>query len=118
MLKVDVYSFGMTLFEIISGRRNLDMNWQDLSKHYFPSWAATQIFERNMRYILDEIVALVEDTDIEEMKQAIVIGLLCIEREEEMRPSMEQVVQKLERKMDPQTPQMLSCEVKDRQADQ
>ncbi|GLJ27701.1 hypothetical protein SUGI_0543740 [Cryptomeria japonica] len=78
--------------------------------------AAAQISEGNMRYIVDEIVALVEETDIEEMKRAIVIGLLCIEGEEEMRPSMEQVLRMLEGKMDPQTPQMLSCEVKDRQA--
>ncbi|XP_059076877.1 G-type lectin S-receptor-like serine/threonine-protein kinase SD2-2 [Cryptomeria japonica] len=101
--KVDVYSFGMTLLEIISGRRNLGMNWQVSSKHYFASWAETQISEGNMRYIVDEIVVLVEETDIEEMKRAIVIGLLCIEGEEEMRPSMEQVVQMLEGKMDPQT---------------
>ncbi|GLJ27327.1 hypothetical protein SUGI_0536350 [Cryptomeria japonica] len=45
-----------------------------------------------------------------------IVGLLFIEREEEMRPSMEQVLRMLEGKMDPQTLQMkmLSCAVKDR----
>ncbi|GLJ27715.1 hypothetical protein SUGI_0543940 [Cryptomeria japonica] len=57
------------------------------------------------------------EADIGELTRAIVIGLLCIEREEEMRPSMEQVVRMLEGKMHPQTPQMLSCAVKEKQTD-
>ncbi|KAH9323908.1 hypothetical protein KI387_018547, partial [Taxus chinensis] len=37
-VKVDVYSFGMTLFEIISCRRNLELNVED-SRYYFPACA-------------------------------------------------------------------------------
>ncbi|GLJ27719.1 hypothetical protein SUGI_0543990 [Cryptomeria japonica] len=99
--KVDVYSFGMTLLEIISGRRNLDMSLQDSNKHYFPSWATAQIFQGNMIHILEEIVALVEEADMEEARRAIIIGLLCIATDENVRPSMGQVVRMLEGKMEP-----------------
>ncbi|GLJ20037.1 hypothetical protein SUGI_0363340 [Cryptomeria japonica] len=39
--KVDMYSYGRSLLEIISGRRNLDMSVQDSKKHYFSTGAAT-----------------------------------------------------------------------------
>ncbi|GLJ36062.1 hypothetical protein SUGI_0723620 [Cryptomeria japonica] len=55
--KVDVYSFGMTLLEIISGRRNLHLTVQESSKYYFPSWAEEQICQGNMISIVDERIA-------------------------------------------------------------
>ncbi|GLJ27703.1 hypothetical protein SUGI_0543760 [Cryptomeria japonica] len=57
------------------------------------------------------------EADIEEVRRAGTVGLLCIEREEEMRPSMEQVGKMLEGKMEPRTPQMPSSALVDRQAD-
>ncbi|XP_059078213.1 G-type lectin S-receptor-like serine/threonine-protein kinase SD2-2 [Cryptomeria japonica] len=102
--KVDVYSFGMTLLEIISGRRNLDTSVQDPNKHYFPSWAAAQIYEGNTVNIV-EGAAVAEEADVEEVRRAILVGLLCIEKDENVRPSMGQVVRMLEGKMDPPTSQ-------------
>ncbi|GLJ32677.1 hypothetical protein SUGI_0657470 [Cryptomeria japonica] len=104
--KVDVYSFGMTLLEIISGRRNVDMRLQESNKHYFPSWAAAQIQQGNTINIVEEGVALAEDADIEEARRTIVVGLLCIEEDENVRPSMGQVVRMLEGKTETQTPQI------------
>ncbi|XP_057834091.2 G-type lectin S-receptor-like serine/threonine-protein kinase At2g19130 [Cryptomeria japonica] len=98
--KVDVYSFGMTLFEIISGRRNLDLNVQDSRKFYFPTWAATQIYQGRIVNIVEEGVA--EEADMEEVRRACAVALLCIQENEEVRPSMRQVVQMLEGKMEPQ----------------
>ncbi|GLJ15659.1 hypothetical protein SUGI_0257580 [Cryptomeria japonica] len=104
--KVDVYSFGMTLLEIISGRRNIDLNVQDSSKFYFPPWAATQIQQGNVNNVVEEGVA--EEADMEEVRRACVVELLCIQEDEEVRPSMGQVVQMLEGKIEPQTPQISS----------
>ncbi|GLJ57531.1 hypothetical protein SUGI_1340610 [Cryptomeria japonica] len=112
--KVDVYSFGMTLLEIISGRRSLDLSVQDSSQYYFPAWAAAQIYEGKMINIVDERVAA--EADVEEVRRAGIVGLLCIEREEERRPSMEQVLRMLEGKMEPPTPQMPSSAVRETQA--
>ncbi|GLJ32680.1 hypothetical protein SUGI_0657500 [Cryptomeria japonica] len=103
--KVDVYSFGMTLLEIISGRRNLDTSVQDPNKHYFPSWAVAQIYEGNTVNIVEEGVVVAEEADIEEVRRSIAVAFLCIEKDENVRPSMGQVVRMLEGKMDPPTSQ-------------
>ncbi|GLJ44798.1 hypothetical protein SUGI_0942240 [Cryptomeria japonica] len=103
--KVDVYSFGMTLLEIISGRRNIELNVQDSSMYYFPPWAATQIYQGNIINIVEEGVA--EEKDTEEVRRASIVALLCVEKEEEMRPSMGQVVLMLEGKIEPQTSVLL-----------
>ncbi|XP_059068807.1 G-type lectin S-receptor-like serine/threonine-protein kinase At2g19130 [Cryptomeria japonica] len=54
--KVDVYSFGMTLLEIISGRRNLDLKVEE-SRLYFPTWASSQIQRGNIKDIVDARIA-------------------------------------------------------------
>ncbi|GLJ44804.1 hypothetical protein SUGI_0942370 [Cryptomeria japonica] len=111
--KVDVYSFGMTLLEIISGQRSLDLNLKDSSKYYFPTWAATQISQGNTINIVEEGVA--EEKDIEEVTRVTVIALLCIEKDEEVRPSMEQLLLMLEGKMETQTPWISNSAVMDKQ---
>ncbi|GLJ27728.1 hypothetical protein SUGI_0544150 [Cryptomeria japonica] len=63
---------------------------------------------------MDERIAA--EANVEEVRRADIIGLLCIEREEQRRPSMEQVLQMLEGNMEPQTSQMLSCAVRETQA--
>ncbi|XP_057852638.1 G-type lectin S-receptor-like serine/threonine-protein kinase At2g19130 [Cryptomeria japonica] len=91
--KVDVYSFGMTLLEIISGRRNNDLSLQE-SQRYFPTWAATQIQKGNAMGIVDERIA--DKADIEQVKRAAVVSILCIQKDENGRPSMAQVVRMLQ----------------------
>ncbi|GLJ32956.1 hypothetical protein SUGI_0663640 [Cryptomeria japonica] len=113
--KVDVYSFGMTLLEIISGRRTLDLTVQDSNQYYFPGWVATQIYNGNMINIVEEGIA--EERDLEEVRRASIVGLLCIEKDEEVRPSMRQVVLMLEGKMQPQIPQIQSSALMDKKAD-
>ncbi|GLJ15687.1 hypothetical protein SUGI_0258050 [Cryptomeria japonica] len=50
--------------------------------------------------IVEEGVA--EEADMEEVRRACAVALLCIQENEEVRPSMRQVVQMLEGKMEPQ----------------
>ncbi|GLJ33002.1 hypothetical protein SUGI_0664600 [Cryptomeria japonica] len=94
-VKADVYSFGMTLLEIISGRRNLDFSVEG-SQCYFPTWAATQIDKGNFISIVDERVA--DQADVEQIRRAAVVSFLCIDKDESVRPSMGQVVLMLEGK--------------------
>ncbi|XP_057827950.2 G-type lectin S-receptor-like serine/threonine-protein kinase At2g19130 [Cryptomeria japonica] len=101
--KVDVYSFGMTLLEIISGRRNLDLRVKE-SRWYFPTWASSQIEMGNIRDIVDARIA--SEANIEEVRRAAVVGGLCIQDEENLRPSMSEVVKILEGKMEAPSPQI------------
>ncbi|XP_057851573.2 G-type lectin S-receptor-like serine/threonine-protein kinase At2g19130 [Cryptomeria japonica] len=114
--KVDVYSFGMTFLEIISGGRNIDLNMQDSSLIYFPAWAVTQIQQGKTINVVEKDV--VEAADMEEVRRACVIVLLCIQEDDEVRPSMRQVVQMLEGKMEPQPPQIPSYAFMDKHVDQ
>eukprot|EP01018_Ginkgo_biloba_P011673 Gb_40119 [translate_table: standard] len=84
--KADVYSFGMTLLEIIAGRRNVDLRVES-SGLFFPTWAAIRvtISEENS---MDDVV--------EQMRRAAVVGRWCIQHNEDARPSMAQVVKILE----------------------
>ncbi|GLJ33005.1 hypothetical protein SUGI_0664660 [Cryptomeria japonica] len=105
-VKVDVYSFGMTLLEIISGRRNSDLSVQE-SQRYFPTWAATQILKGNTIGIVDERIA--DKADVEEVRRAAVVSILCIQEDENARPSMAQVVRILEAKSESNVEQYERC---------
>ncbi|GLJ32938.1 hypothetical protein SUGI_0663460 [Cryptomeria japonica] len=94
--------------------RNLDLNEQDSSKYYFPAWAATQIYNGNTINIVEEGIA--EERDLEEVRRASIVGLLCIEQDEEVRPSMGQVVLLLEGKTQPQIRQVQISANMDKQA--
>ncbi|GLJ33001.1 hypothetical protein SUGI_0664560 [Cryptomeria japonica] len=86
-VKLDVYSFGMTLLEIISGRRNVDLRW-----------AASQIQKGNTIGVVDERIA--DKADVEEVRRAAVVSILCIQEDENGRPSMAQVVVMLQGKLE------------------
>ncbi|KAH9291256.1 hypothetical protein KI387_043555 [Taxus chinensis] len=81
----------------IGARRNVNINVQ-ASKVFFPAWAATQLEKGNIASIVDTRIA--DKADIEEVRRAVAVGELCIEEEEDARPSMAQVVQILQGKME------------------
>ncbi|KAF5191597.1 G-type lectin S-receptor-like serine/threonine-protein kinase [Thalictrum thalictroides] len=92
--KADVYSYGMMLFEIISGRRNSDHS-EDGKIMFFPTWAARKITEE------EDALALLDsrlegDVNEEELTRACKVACWCIQDDESHRPSMGQVVQILE----------------------
>ncbi|GLJ32954.1 hypothetical protein SUGI_0663620 [Cryptomeria japonica] len=60
---------------------------------------------------------IAEERDIEEVRRASIVGLLCIEKDEEVRPSMGQVVLMLEGKMQPQIQQIQRSALMDKQGD-
>ncbi|GLJ51273.1 hypothetical protein SUGI_1090560 [Cryptomeria japonica] len=101
--KVDVYSFGMTLLEILSGRRNLDLTVED-SRTYFPTWASSQIQRGNILGVVDARIA--SEVNIEEVRRAAVIAGLCIQDDENQRPSMSEVIKILEGTMEASVPQI------------
>ncbi|ERM98381.1 hypothetical protein AMTR_s00072p00040840 [Amborella trichopoda] len=65
--KADVYSYGMTLLELISGRRNSDHS-EDAKFGFFPNWAAKMIVEDKVLSLLDS--KLEGNADISELNRA------------------------------------------------
>uniref|UniRef100_J3MGY9 Receptor-like serine/threonine-protein kinase n=1 Tax=Oryza brachyantha TaxID=4533 RepID=J3MGY9_ORYBR len=88
----DVYSFGMVLLEIVSGRRNA--RWSGPCSEYFPLAAARSVREGEVAGLLDE--RLDGEADLRELDRACRVACWCVQDEEANRPAMEQVVQALE----------------------
>ncbi|GAV71177.1 Pkinase domain-containing protein/S_locus_glycop domain-containing protein/PAN_2 domain-containing protein [Cephalotus follicularis] len=101
--KADVYSYGMMLFEIVSGRRNLQQQSEDGKMKFFPTWAARQLTENG------DVLSLLDpwlegNADVQELLRICKVACWCIQDDETHRPSMGQVVQILEGVLDVNLP--------------
>ncbi|VAI79288.1 unnamed protein product [Triticum turgidum subsp. durum] len=110
--KVDVYSYGMVLLEIISGKRNscapctsggnLDV--------YFPLYAAHKLLEGEVGCLVDEM--LHGDVNLDEAELACKVACWCIQDDEFDRPTMGEVVRILEGQIEigmPPIPRLLQA---------
>uniref|UniRef100_F6HUX8 Cysteine-rich receptor-like protein kinase 43 n=1 Tax=Vitis vinifera TaxID=29760 RepID=F6HUX8_VITVI len=92
--KVDVYSYGVLILEIVSGVQNnkfqLDDSLNTLAtatwKH-FQSNTMTEIIDKGM-----------EIEDMEEVTRVIQVGLLCTQESPTLRPAMTEIIQMLKQK--------------------
>uniref|UniRef100_A0A0D9WD80 Receptor-like serine/threonine-protein kinase n=1 Tax=Leersia perrieri TaxID=77586 RepID=A0A0D9WD80_9ORYZ len=95
--KVDVYSFGMLLLEILSGRRNshkvnTDNNSDQVA--FFPVQAISKLHEGDVKCLVDP--RLNSDFRLEEAERVCKIACWCIQENEFDRPTMSEVVRVLE----------------------
>ncbi|KAJ4798615.1 G-type lectin S-receptor-like Serine/Threonine-kinase [Rhynchospora pubera] len=81
-VKSDVYSFGVILLEIISGKRNNGN--QNLVKYAWKLWE-----EQSILKLIDEVL---ESTGLTtELSRCLHVGLLCVQKCPDNRPSMSSV---------------------------
>uniref|UniRef100_A0ACD5UIZ8 Uncharacterized protein n=1 Tax=Avena sativa TaxID=4498 RepID=A0ACD5UIZ8_AVESA len=94
--KVDVYSFGMVLFEIISGRRNLPEEHTDNEDHvkYFPTLVINKLHGGEIQSLVDP--RLHDVFNAEQVERVCKVALWCIQDNEYDRPMMSEVVRVLE----------------------
>ncbi|XP_074565539.1 G-type lectin S-receptor-like serine/threonine-protein kinase At2g19130 [Curcuma longa] len=95
--KVDVYSYGMMLFEIISGKRNLICKGES-SFEFFPLVATNKLIIGDVKSLLDQ--RLEGKANSEEFEIACKLACWCIQDDESSRPTMSQIVQALEGNLD------------------
>uniref|UniRef100_A0ACD5WIM2 Uncharacterized protein n=1 Tax=Avena sativa TaxID=4498 RepID=A0ACD5WIM2_AVESA len=91
--KADVFSYGMLLFEIVSGRRNVEQR-RDGTVDFFPSTAVSRLLDGDVRSAVDG--RLGGDADMDEVERACKVACWCVQDDEGARPSMGMVVQFLE----------------------
>ncbi|KAI3792064.1 hypothetical protein L2E82_05933 [Cichorium intybus] len=88
--KSDVYSYGMVLLEIISGRKN----YISPETSHFPAYASRMMEEGKVQVLLDEKLKV--DEKDERVVVAVRVALWCIQDDMSLRPSMTMVVRMLE----------------------
>ncbi|PIA48049.1 hypothetical protein AQUCO_01400559v1 [Aquilegia coerulea] len=88
--KVDTYSFGVVVLEIISGRKSNDVKLEPITQ-YLLEWAWKLYEEEMLMDLVDESLDA-EQYNIEEVKKVIEIALLCTQSSVISRPSMSEVV--------------------------
>ncbi|KAL3740469.1 hypothetical protein ACJRO7_021711 [Eucalyptus globulus] len=85
LTKSDIFSFGVLLLEIISGKRNREFNHPDhcfnLLGHAWMLW-----LERKASSFVDP--QLSNSFDLSEVVKCIHVGLLCVQRRHDDRPNM------------------------------
>jgi serine/threonine protein kinase len=94
--KVDVYSFGMVLLEIVSGRRNSPKVYTSDSYHasYFPMQAISMLHGGDVNSLVDP--RLCGEFNLEEAIRLCMVAFWCIQDNEFDRPTMGEVVWVLE----------------------
>ncbi|XP_021638867.2 LEAF RUST 10 DISEASE-RESISTANCE LOCUS RECEPTOR-LIKE PROTEIN KINASE-like 2.4 [Hevea brasiliensis] len=90
--KSDVYSYGMLILEMASGRTNANIRIDDASKIYFPHWIYHRLqFENDLGLYS---VRTKEEDEI--ARRLLLVGLWCIQTNPSHRPSMSKVLLMLE----------------------
>ncbi|XVF29945.1 hypothetical protein REPUB_Repub16aG0014800 [Reevesia pubescens] len=92
--KSDVYSYGMVLLEIVSGRRNFEVS-ADTNRKKFSIWAYEEFDKGNVEGIVDKRL-VDQDVDMEQVTRALLVSFWCIQEQPSQRPMMGKVVQMLE----------------------
>jgi len=92
--KVDVYSYGVLLLEIVSCRKSVEFETEDESKAILSEWAYDCYSEGALH-------ALVEDdnealNDMKTVEKLVMIALWCVQEDPGFRPTMRSVIQMLE----------------------
>ena len=92
--KSDVYSFGVLLLEILSGRKAIDMQFDEGN---IVEWAVPLIKSGEISAILDPV--LKPPSDIDALRRIANVACKCVRMRGKERPSMDKVTTALERSL-------------------
>ncbi|CAK9314168.1 unnamed protein product [Citrullus colocynthis] len=97
-VKVDVYSFGILLLEIISCRRSFELE----NEMVLADWGYDCFKERRVEMLVRKDVEAKDD--MKTVENLVMIAIWCIQEEPSLRPSMKKVLQMLEGVVEVSTP--------------
>ncbi|KAG9456697.1 hypothetical protein H6P81_001205 [Aristolochia fimbriata] len=92
--KVDVYSFGILMLEIIFCRKNVVMNSDAEEKAILSDWVCDCYKEGRLDILVEDEEEAVND--FKKVERLVKVAIWCIQEEPSLRPSMKKVTQMLE----------------------
>ncbi|CAK9268839.1 unnamed protein product [Sphagnum jensenii] len=95
--KVDVFSYGVLLLEIVSGRKNIDLSLEP-NKIYLLQWACSLHEQDRLTDLIDQ--RLNNNVSNDEAQHVINVALLCVQTSATRRPSMSRVLAMLLNEVD------------------
>ncbi|KAH6803332.1 receptor-like protein kinase 1 [Perilla frutescens var. frutescens] len=94
-VKVDVYSYGIMLLELVCCRKNFEQEIEDERKKILSDWAYDCCNEGTLDLLLAEDDEEMAD-DMRRFEKLVKIAMWCIQEDPELRPQMKRVVHMLE----------------------
>lgn len=92
--KADVFSFGVVVLEVVSGRKSLDST-RPLEDQYLLDWAKQLCSQGRMKELIDPELQ-VDNQSTEEIVMVIRVGLWCTREVAGMRPTMSEALSMLQ----------------------
>ncbi|XP_058070927.1 G-type lectin S-receptor-like serine/threonine-protein kinase LECRK3 [Magnolia sinica] len=92
--KVDVYSFGVMLLEIICCRKNIKSEIEDDQNAVLTYWASDCYRAGRLDMLVEDDTEALDD--MRRMDRVAMVALWCIQEDPSLRPSMKKVTQMLE----------------------
>ncbi|XP_047976857.1 cysteine-rich receptor-like protein kinase 3 [Salvia hispanica] len=88
--KVDIYSFGIVMLEIISGRRSTDVTPDSTYEYLLKE--AWKLYEKDTHQNLVDVALNLNEYQVEEVKKLVEIAMLCVQSAPSSRPTMSRVI--------------------------
>ncbi|XP_059641120.1 G-type lectin S-receptor-like serine/threonine-protein kinase LECRK2 [Cornus florida] len=93
--KADIYSFGVVLLEIICCRSNMEVSVSTADEILLIDWVYNCFVAGELEKVVGD-----EEVDMKTLERMVKVGLLCIQDDPSLRPSMKNVILMLEGTMD------------------
>ena len=91
-VKVDVYSFGVTLLEIICGKSSVAFALQE--EEALIDWAYECYKDKKLEKLIENDEEA--SNDMKRLERLVIVTIWCIQEDPSLRPSMKKVTQMLE----------------------
>ncbi|KAK4606473.1 hypothetical protein RGQ29_000630 [Quercus rubra] len=98
-IKVDIFSYGMMLLEIVCCRSNIEVNVSTADEILLSNWVYNCLVAGELNKLVED-----ENVDMKTLERMVKVGLWCVQEDPALRPPMKDLILMLEGTMDIEVP--------------